>query len=119
MLRPDACSRSLPRLPARRRHTHGLPGQREEIIEEGCDGGHAARAGPIETSILLHPGCRLDYCSNDMTIEDMLLVCFSMAVPACINIWFEVMFDDSVAKSTSMIRPAAAWVLLEIFARFV
>lgn len=54
-----------------------------------------------------------------MTIDDMLFDCFSMAVPACISIWFEVMFDDSVAKSTSMMRPAAAWVLLLTLARLV
>ena len=55
----------------------------------------------------------------DMTIDDMLFVCFSMAVPACISIWFDVMLDDSVAKSTSMMRPVAACVLLEMFDRLL
>ena len=59
------------------------------------------------------------YCSSDMTIDDMLFDCFSMAVPACSSIWLEVMFDDSVAKSTSMIRPVAASVLLVTFARLL
>jgi len=60
-----------------------------------------------------------NYCSSDMTIEDMLLVCFSIAVPACISIWFDVMLYDSVAKSTSMMRPVAAEVLLLTFDRLL
>ena len=51
-----------------------------------------------------------DYCSKDMTIEDMLLLCFSIAVPACSSICDEVMFELSVAKSTSMMRPVAACI---------
>ena len=50
---------------------------------------------------------RADYCSSDSTIEDMLLVCLSIVVPACSSIWLEVTFDNSVAKSTS-IRPPVA-----------
>lgn len=37
------------------------------------------------------------YCSSDMTIEDMLLDCFSMEVPACISICLAVMLALSVA----------------------
>src|SRR3954469_1302499 len=66
----------------------------------------------------MQPGS-VHYCSSDMTIEDMLLVCFSIAVPACSSIWFEVMFDDSVAKSTSVIRPVAALVLVLMFDRLL
>jgi hypothetical protein len=31
-------------------------------------------------------GVKLDYCSSDMTIDDIWLVCLSIAVPACISI---------------------------------
>ena len=54
-----------------------------------------------------------------MTIDDMLLVCFSIAVPACISIWFEVIFALSEAKSTSMMRPVAACVLVLTFDRLL
>jgi hypothetical protein len=47
----------------------------------------------------------------------MSLVCFSKAVWACMRIRFHVMFHDPVAKSTSMIRPVAAEVLFDMFAR--
>ena len=60
-----------------------------------------------------------DYCSSDMTIDDIWLVCLSMAVPACISIWFEVIFALSEAKSTSMMRPVAAWVLVLMFDRLL
>jgi hypothetical protein len=60
-----------------------------------------------------------DYCSRDMTIDDMLLVCFSMAVEACSSIWFEVMSALSEAKSTSMMRPVAALVLVVMFCRLL
>ena len=54
-----------------------------------------------------------------MTIEDMLLLCFSIAVPACSSICDEVMFELSVAKSTSMMRPVAALVLVAMFDKLV
>jgi hypothetical protein len=62
---------------------------------------------------------KTDYCSSDMTIEDWLLLCLSIAVPACSSIWLDVMLADSVAKSTSMMRPVAFFVLVEIFDRLL
>ena len=54
-----------------------------------------------------------------MTIEDMLLLCFSIAVPACSSICDDVMFELSVAKSVSMMRPVAALVLVAMFDKLV
>ena len=60
-----------------------------------------------------------DYCRSDMTIDDIWLVCLSIAVPACISIWLEVIFALSDAKSTSMIRPVAFCVLVLMFDRLL
>src|SRR5471032_899350 len=49
----------------------------------------------------------------------MLLLCFSIAVPACSNIWFDVMFELSAAKSVSSRRPVAACVLVLMFCRLL
>jgi hypothetical protein len=54
-----------------------------------------------------------------MTIDDIWLVCFSMAVPACISICLAVMFELSVAKSVSMMRPVAALLLVLTLARLL
>ena len=61
----------------------------------------------------------LYYCSRDMTSDEVLFDCFNIAVPACSSIWLDVMFDDSAAKSVSMMRPVAALVLVDTFDRLL
>src|SRR5471030_2969810 len=60
-----------------------------------------------------------DYCSKEITSDEMLLLCFSIAVPACSSIWLDVMFELSAAKSVSSRRPVAAWVLVLMFCRLL